>query len=559
MRLFRPQSIRTRLLSLLAVAIVPFIIAAVLLGGSYTNAELRVLQTKRFDQVNNLSRLLDGEIRAADAIVATLAPSASLKTGDFAAFRLQATGALGDRIALLAVLEANGQQVFSTAIPEGESLPKSVNIGAFLAAFRGERIVSDVLRGTVAGRPVVTVAAPVFVAGQVKYVLSAVIYPEKLIGLFAEAGINPEWAAAVVDRQGKFVIRNLSPEKYIGEQARPELVQAARGADDTGVFSNRTVEGVDTENSFRRSTFTGWTSVVSVPSTVILAPFINTWVWVSGVVLAFTLASGAFAMFLADRISQNIRGVGQAANALIEGKPFIQSDPYIAELNEVYEVYEIAQTALDARRENQKHIEFLVAELSHRSKNLLAIIISIASQTSRSAKSTSEFLADFHKRLQALAASHDFLFDTRRQGALLQKLVEDHLAPFVSEGSKVSIVCGNVVLRPEAVQPLGMAMHELATNASKYGAWSIEGGKVTVVGELSGDEPDRRLSITWVESGGPPVSPPTRTGFGSLVVDRMLSGAIDATIVIDFRPTGLFWKVTMPEQFVALPDAPPHS
>jgi two-component sensor histidine kinase len=103
-----------------------------------------------------------------------------------------------------------------------------------------------------------------------------------------------------------------------------------------------------------------------------------------------------------------------------------------------------------------------------------------------------------------------------------------------------------VLLSPRAVQNLGLAFHELATNALKYGALSVAGGWVAVTWEIVEPEAERRLHLVWREHGGPPVAPPTRLGFGRVVSDKLLSSALRARVQIDYEPTGLQWSLELP-------------
>ena len=133
------------------------------------------------------------------------------------------------------------------------------------------------------------------------------------------------------------------------------------------------------------------------------------------------------------------------------------------------------------RKSAEEHNKILMRELTHRAKNLLAVILSIATQTGRSATSFEEFKSRFTLRLQGLAASHDLLVMQNWQGASLSDLVRDQLAPFIETGSARLNASGpDVMLSPKAAEAIGLALHELATNAVKYGALSGTGGQVSI-------------------------------------------------------------------------------
>ena len=184
------------------------------------------------------------------------------------------------------------------------------------------------------------------------------------------------------------------------------------------------------------------------------------------------------------------------------------------------------------RKVAEEHVKFLMGELTHRSKNLLSVVQAIASQTGRTVDTFEEFQKRFAQRLQALAASHDLLVLQDWQGASLTDLVRDQLAPFTEFGSARITVSGpDIMLRPEAAEAIGLALHELATNAVKYGALSVPGGHVTIswAFEDHGTEP-RQFLVSWAEQGGPLVTPPSHTGFGHIVFERLVTKSLNGEL-----------------------------
>ena len=171
-------------------------------------------------------------------------------------------------------------------------------------------------------------------------------------------------------------------------------------------------------------------------------------------------------------------------------------------------------TDVTDRKAAEDHIQFLMHEISHRSKNLLMVIQSIARRTARSAGTMEEFERRFERRLQGLAASHDVLVRENWHGAPLADLVRQQLVPFVEiDSSRFELAGPDVIMTAEAAQAIGLAIHELATNAIKYGALSEPAGKVRVAWMLEGVPGEEQLSLSWIERSGPPVSPPIPKGF----------------------------------------------
>jgi len=206
------------------------------------------------------------------------------------------------------------------------------------------------------------------------------------------------------------------------------------------------------------------------------------------------------------------------------------------------------------RKAAEDHAQFLMHELSHRSKNLLAVIQSISRRTARTTTTMEEFDSRFGRRLQGLAASHDVLVRNSWQGAPLADLMRQQLMPFIDiHSSRVELIGPDVTVTAEATQAIGLAIHELATNAVKYGALSVPAGKVKISWSLHSDSLVlSQLLLQWVEQGGPRVIPPSRTGFGHLVIGEMLERSLNAKVALEFIPHGLEWSVSMPANHIVV-------
>jgi PAS domain S-box-containing protein len=205
-------------------------------------------------------------------------------------------------------------------------------------------------------------------------------------------------------------------------------------------------------------------------------------------------------------------------------------------------------TDVTDRKAAEDHIQFLMHEISHRSKNLLMVIQSIARRTARTAGSLEEFERRFERRLQGLAASHDVLVRENWQGAPLADLVRQQMLPFAGiQSSRLELAGPDVVLTAEAAQALGLALHELATNAIKYGALSAPSGKVRVSWSFDGETgAPRTLLLNWIEQGGPQVTLPERRGFGHVVIGEMVERSLGAKVAMEFAAEGLNWSVSIP-------------
>jgi PAS domain S-box-containing protein len=200
----------------------------------------------------------------------------------------------------------------------------------------------------------------------------------------------------------------------------------------------------------------------------------------------------------------------------------------------------MAQDVTD-RRAYEERIELLMREARHRTKNILGLVQVVARQTAAK-EQPEDFVESFSDRIQALAANQDLLLKSR-QGADVEDLVRVQLAHFADLiGSRIAVRGPNLRLNAAAAQAIGLAVHELATNAGKYGALSTDAGRIDVSWQLDDDT----YTIGWIERNGPPVRPPERRGFGTTVIESMAKGAVGGEVELDYAPSGFEWHLSCP-------------
>ena len=196
---------------------------------------------------------------------------------------------------------------------------------------------------------------------------------------------------------------------------------------------------------------------------------------------------------------------------------------------------------ISAQKQAEEQIRLLIREANHRVKNLLGLVQVIARRTA--APSHEDFIRGFTERIQALAANQDLLGQKPQRGADLEDLVRAQLAHFADLiGSRIEVLGPRLHLNAGAAQAIGLTLHELATNAGKYGALSTDAGRVNVSWECEGDV----FTMGWTERDGPPVRPPERKGFGSTVIDSMAKLATDGEVQLDYAPSGVVWRLRCP-------------
>jgi two-component sensor histidine kinase len=207
------------------------------------------------------------------------------------------------------------------------------------------------------------------------------------------------------------------------------------------------------------------------------------------------------------------------------------------------QLHRATQEEVEHRRRTEAEKELLLKEIQHRIRNTLTTVQVIARQTFRHA-SPDERRA-FGARLQALAGAHDLLTRANWDQAAMTEVVQNALAPFWDRnGERFEISGPEVSLKAAKSLLLAMILHELGTNASKYGALSNDSGRVALSWDLADSAEPARLSLEWRESGGPLVEPPRRKGFGSTLITRALESG-EGKALVDFAPTGVVYRLLL--------------
>jgi PAS domain S-box-containing protein len=207
----------------------------------------------------------------------------------------------------------------------------------------------------------------------------------------------------------------------------------------------------------------------------------------------------------------------------------------------------IALTDITLRKRTEEQHRILLAELNHRVKNNLAIVRSVASQTLSRSTTLEGFQRAFDGRLSALAVAHNILTRTGWQQADVAELVQQVMSPYFTPGADRIAMDGPAVrVPPQFVLPLAIVFHELATNAAKYGALSVQGGRVRIVWEVEITREGVWIKLRWAETGGPTVTPPSREGFGSTLIRRTVTYELDGEAQLDYARTGVTCAIAFP-------------
>jgi len=222
----------------------------------------------------------------------------------------------------------------------------------------------------------------------------------------------------------------------------------------------------------------------------------------------------------------------------------LRTEPYHDEDGTIVGVLSIAVDVTE-QREREERLRSVLLEMSHRSKNMLAILLVIARHTAHRSRSIADFITAFDARLRALLGSQDLLVEHDWRSIPLHELLRAQIAPYLGPSEKrLQLEGPDVRIRAEPAQNLGLVLHELALNARRFGALSNGRGQVKVMWNLDPAEAPTILKMTWEETGGPKVTPPTSPpGFGQKMTEQILAHSLDGRASINYRPEGIICHI----------------
>ncbi|OPY95419.1 histidine kinase [Bradyrhizobium sacchari] len=458
-----------------------------------SDATRRVLET-----VRSMRLVLDSEVQRMTGSLQVLALTNSLRNDDFQNFRRIALGFLDQygKGGLLLISDRNGRLLFSSTTEDTASLPARGNLETIEKVFATRTPqYSDLFTGAINGRQVLTVEVPVSRNGEVIYDLCF----SPPVGIFQELiekqRPDQQWTVSLLDTKGTVFARVPNPDENFGKRASPSLYAEMFRAPEA-TLSSVSLESVALASAYTRSRLTGWTVAAGVPESSLIAPL-----WRN---IAITSLIGGILLLI--------------------GLTFA------------------VRMATTIARGEMLH-DLLIEELNHRVKNTLALMQAIAVQTFRSASRDER--AKFEGRLGALAEAHNLLSQEKWAGSELRDVIARALRPFLlSNPDRIRMAGPAVPLSPRFAVVLSMIVHEIATNAAKYGALSNETGRVTLEWEVISEAPKPRLRLIWTEMGGPPVTAPVQRGFGSRLIERSARDQLGGEATVDFLPRGVVCTVT---------------
>jgi two-component sensor histidine kinase len=542
-KLAAPQRVRTYL-ALFALALI-FPVLAVSFFGLNRMAAIEQSQIERrvMQIAQNLRFVVDRELDRALVTLETLATSSELRTGDMSAFHRQAVLALKPTKAAIVLIDTSYRQLVDTLKDFGAELPPTSDpVTAQRVIDTGKPQISNLFRGSVNGLPVFNVEVPVFDdEKRVRYVLIMSFQAAYVAEVLTEVRLDPSWLAGVTDSKGIVLARSQQQDEYVGKPLPPELFEQTKNAEQ--VYPATNIAGDRILRATVRSERAPWFVSATVPLSHTQEPYYRGLFFVALLAAMALVLGGSLAYLFARLMARPLDAATQAAASVGRGEDVNTVQTSLVEANVLIETLATASKELNERAQ---HSDFLMRELVHRAKNQLAVVKGMALQTARESATVNEFIDQFDRRILGLAQSQDLLLRQNWRGAWLHDLVCAHLEPF-GAGSRADISGPDLFLDTTAVQNIGFALHELATNASKYGVLSTDAGRVVIVWRQV-EEGGIRLS--WSESDGPP-SHMEREGFGHRVITELVPRALNGSSILDFTPRGIRWEIFIPAGHVA--------
>jgi two-component sensor histidine kinase len=490
-------SLPVRLGLLVAGTTLPLILfAAGIVLHSYVQdreeATARVLES-----VRSLRLVLDAEIQQMTGGLQVLALTDTLRRGDFEGFHRMVTGFLDQygKDGVILVADRDGRQLFSSVAEDTTDLPLRNNREIVARVFASKKPqYSNLFLGAVKKTMIVTVEVPVLRDGEVIYDISFSPPIAIFQSIFEKQRPSEDWTLSLLDASGVVFARVPNPEATIGKRVASSILDEMLRRREA-ILPTVSLEGVPLMSGFAHSAITGWIIGAGISEQSLVAPLWRNLAIISLIGIVLLLIGLSFAVRMATTI---------------------------------------------ARGETLQNL--LVEELNHRVKNTLAILQAIAVQTFRTASKVER--DKFEGRLGALAEAHNLLSREKWQGSELSDVVSRVLQPYsMTNIDRIKVFGPKVPLSPRRAVVLSMILHEIATNAAKYGALSNDTGTVKLDWELLHEGTTPKLRLLWTETGGPIVTAPVQRGFGSRLIERSARDQLGGEATVDFLPRGVVYTV----------------
>lgn len=532
----RPQPVALYLFALVLVILVPAMIVALVLLNSTNDAQEKVVESLTNATVQAMGQAVDREVSGMVTTLRVLSSDPALEAGRLDEFHRRATVALAGTGSYLIGIDVNANQLLNTRIEFGGPLGQSSDaLTAARALERGRPTVSGLFFGQVAQTWVYNVWLPLPETAPVR-LLALTQNARDLIPVLQSRELPQGWNAALVDGANTVISSTTGDEFAIGDTLpmRRNLENSASGWTEESFNNERVV------TAEWRSGLTGWRIVAWAAAAHVKRPLGESLLQLAAWGIVIALVASLIAFVIAQQLSRSVRGLRLDAQRLGRGEAVFERHYPVVEIDDVSKALVLASRQ---RQTAERDVRFLMRELAHRSKNQMAVISAMAKQTARGATDVPDYVRSLERRIMGLARSTDLLLAHGRAGVSLRDLIDLQLAPFrPQEAERVRIEGADIRINPQGAQILGMALHELAVNATQYGAFADERGRLT----LAWREDEDQLAMRWREVLSSPLQASERAGFGTTVLRSMVGGALGAKVEQHQHADGVEWTIDIP-------------
>lgn len=536
----RPRRARSRpvafyLVALVLTILIPAFAVALVLLNRTNDAQQDVLHALTNATVQAMGHSVDREIAGMATTLRVLSTSGFFRSGDLKEFNDRAMQALAGTGAYLLAVDSDNNQLLNTRVAYGAELsPTSDPETAERARERGVVTISGLFFGQTAQSYVFNVWLPVSDVPQVS-AIALTQNARNLVPALQARQLPAGWNAALIDTDNTIIAATADASLDIGTIL--PLRQASQSSN--GEWVEERLDGERVVTAEWRSGLTGWRVVAWASAERVQRPLMESLLQLAAWGLMIAVAAVAVAFLIAQRIGQSVKGLRLDAARMGRGEAVY---PRSYPVTEIAEISSALAEASEQRQIAERDVRFLMRELAHRSKNQMAVIAAMAKQTARGASDLPSYVQALERRIMGLARSTDLLLAHGRAGVMLVELIAEQLAPFRPSDPRDRIEGPELRINPQGAQILGMALHELATNATRYGAFADPDGRLELTWSLGPDE----LIMKWRERLGGKLVDSDRSGFGTIVLRTMVGGALGAQVERHAHDDGVEWVFQVP-------------
>lgn len=551
-RAFPTASLGVYLVALAVVTALPFILFSVFLMLRLEAQQRESLNRDTEENARSIARAIDRELRDSATTLRLIASSPELRTGDLREFHERTQYSLRGSSRYILLTDTAGAQKLNTRFSYGVPLQQMSNMDGLRSVLSSGQIeVSNVFFGNSSRRWVFNLLMPLPEdLSQAGAALVLTQNAEDLQRLINTDMLPEGWSVAVLDQRGNVVT---STHAWAGE---PSPVRENTLALMTGVSGTIEDVGGNPRLMYGYAGVPEWTWKVVVWGPIAAAQGNILAAWRTLVIGSLIILAGSIAIsyLVARQLRTPIRAIAHMADRIGRGEIVAPIETRITEANQIS--IALSNASFD-RSEAEDRIHLIMHELVHRTKNIMTLIQAMMRQLARRETSMPEFQKAIGERLQGLGKSIEMLAQEQWAGVPISKVISLHMETFAETRDRVRASGPDFTLRAEAVQNLGLVLHELATNSVKYGALSVPEGEVRIQwsdlgsalqNDLTGEEGERLFRIEWKEIGGPPVEEPTSTGFGTTIIQRHAAASFNGTVELDYRREGFRWVLIGPRR-----------